>query len=70
MSVVVLSGNPRAGSRTSAVALELATALAGLVNAALLWRALRRERIYVAEAGWLRWIVRIVAGLVAMAAAA
>lgn len=29
MSVVVLSGNPRAGSRTSAVALELATALAG-----------------------------------------
>lgn len=50
--------------------IALATALAGLVNAALLWRALRREQIYVAEPGWLRWLLRILAGLAAMTAAA
>ncbi|MDV3254765.1 MAG: murein biosynthesis integral membrane protein MurJ [Lysobacter sp.] len=45
-----------------------ATALAGILNAALLWRYLRRDGIYRAERGWLRWLLRIAAGLVAMAA--
>lgn len=46
-----------------------ATALAGVLNAWLLWRALRREGLYRAEPGWGRWMLRIGAGLGAMAVA-
>jgi putative peptidoglycan lipid II flippase len=45
-----------------------ATALAGIINAGLLWRYLRRDGIYRAQPGWGRWLARIVAGLLAMAA--
>lgn len=45
-----------------------ATALAGVVNAALLWRYLRRDGIYQVQPGWGRWLLRIVLGLAAMAA--
>jgi putative peptidoglycan lipid II flippase len=45
-----------------------ATALAGVLNAALLWRRLRREGLYVPEQGWGGWLARIAVGLVAMAA--
>ncbi|MGY0619890.1 murein biosynthesis integral membrane protein MurJ [Lysobacter sp. A378] len=44
-----------------------ATAIAGILNAALLWRYLRRDGIYQAQPGWGRWLLRIVLGLVAMA---
>ena len=44
-----------------------ATALAGILNAALLWRYLRRDGIYQPQPGWGRWILRIALGLVAMA---
>ena len=45
-----------------------ATALAGILNAALLWRYLRRDGIYRPQPGWGHWILRIALGLVAMAA--
>ncbi|HZH42820.1 MAG TPA: murein biosynthesis integral membrane protein MurJ [Lysobacter sp.] len=45
-----------------------ATALAGVLNAWLLWRALRREGLYVAEPGWGRWMLRIGVGLAVMTA--
>jgi len=44
-----------------------ATALAGVVNAALLWRYLRRDGIYQMQPGWGSWLLRIVLGLAAMA---
>ncbi|MGY0557245.1 murein biosynthesis integral membrane protein MurJ [Lysobacter sp. A421] len=44
-----------------------ATAIAGILNAALLWRYLRRDGIYQGQPGWGRWLLRIVLGLVAMA---
>jgi len=46
-----------------------ATAVAGVINALLLWRRLRREGLYVPEPGWARWLARIAIGLLAMAAA-
>ncbi len=46
-----------------------ATALAGVVNAALLWRYLRAQGLYQAEPGWGRWLLRILAGSIAMSAA-
>jgi putative peptidoglycan lipid II flippase len=45
-----------------------ATALAGALNAALLWGALRKQGIYQPEPGWTRWLLRIVLGLLGMAA--
>ncbi|MGY0798265.1 murein biosynthesis integral membrane protein MurJ [Lysobacter sp. A286] len=44
-----------------------ATAIAGIINAALLWRYLRRDGVYQAQSGWGRWLLRIGLGLVAMA---
>lgn len=44
-----------------------ATAMAGILNAALLWRYLRRAGVYQPLPGWLRWNLRILAALVAMA---
>lgn len=44
-----------------------ATALAGVLNASLLWRQLRKQGLYQAEPGWGRWLLRIVLGLGAMA---
>jgi putative peptidoglycan lipid II flippase len=42
--------------------------LAGVFNAALLWRYLRRQGLYQPEPGWGRWVTRIMLGLVAMSA--
>ena len=47
--------------------IALATALAGVLNAALLWRYLRKQGIYQPEPGWGWWMARIVIGLLAMA---
>lgn len=57
------------GYRAAHVGIAAATALAGVVNAWLLWRYLRREGIYQAGPGWMAWLLRIGAGLVAMTAA-
>ncbi|MFC0679074.1 murein biosynthesis integral membrane protein MurJ [Lysobacter korlensis] len=54
--------------RAAHVGIAAATALAGVVNAALLWRYLRRDGIYRPEPGWTPWLTRIAAGLAAMAA--
>ncbi len=48
--------------------IALATALAGIVNAWLLWRALRRSGLYRPQAGWLRFALRLAAACAAMAA--
>jgi putative peptidoglycan lipid II flippase len=45
-----------------------ATALAGILNAGLLWRSLRKQGIYQPQPGWGVWMVRIVVALLAMAA--
>src|SRR5690606_40235517 len=44
-----LAGNPYAHT-----GIALATALAGMLNAALLWRYLRREGVFRPAAGWAR----------------
>jgi putative peptidoglycan lipid II flippase len=46
--------------------IALATALAGMVNAWLLWRSLRRSGLYRPEAGWGRYLLRLSAACVAM----
>jgi len=47
--------------------IALATALAGIANAWLLWRALRRAGIYRPQPGWGRFWLRLVVACVAMA---
>ncbi len=55
--VVLALPGPHAG-------LALATALAAYLNAALLYRGLRRAGVYCPQPGWGRWLLRIiVAGL-------
>lgn len=44
-----------------------ATAIAGIINASLLWHYLKRDGIYQVQPGWIGWLVRIALGLVAMA---
>jgi putative peptidoglycan lipid II flippase len=51
------------------VGIALATGLAGVLNAFLLWRALRRDRLYVAQPGWARHLLRIAVASIAMVAA-
>jgi putative peptidoglycan lipid II flippase len=50
------------------VVLAASTSLTACVNAALLFRQLRRERVYLPAAGWGVFALRIGAGTVAMAA--
>lgn len=46
--------------------IAMATALAGIVNALLLWRALRRSGVYRPEAGWGGFVLKLLAACVAM----
>ena len=46
--------------------IALATAIAGAVNAALLWRFLRRQELYSPQAGWARHLLRLLVACVAM----
>src|SRR3546814_19617108 len=48
--------------------IALATGLAGLINPWLLWRALRRQGVYRASAGWAWHLTRLLLACVAMAA--
>ena len=48
--------------------IALATALAGGLNALLLWRSLRRSGLYRPEAGWGHFLLRLAAGCAVMAA--
>jgi putative peptidoglycan lipid II flippase len=69
LTVAIVTPLYYAGYRAAHVGIAAATAIAGVLNAALLWRYLRREGIYRAGPGWAQWLLRIGAGLVAMAAA-
>ncbi|TXK65920.1 murein biosynthesis integral membrane protein MurJ [Alkalisalibacterium limincola] len=57
-----LTGTPGAHA-----GIALATAIAGAVNAALLWRYLKRDGLYQPSPGWGRHLLRLMAGCVAMA---
>jgi len=46
--------------------LALASACASYLNLALLWRALRRDSIYQAQAGWMRHLARLFAACAVM----
>ncbi len=48
--------------------IALATALAGMLNAVLLWRALRRSGLYRPEAGWARFLLQMGAASLVMSA--
>ncbi len=48
--------------------IALATALAGIANAALLWRWLHRDGIYTAQKGWARYLFQILLAATVMAA--
>ena len=54
--------------RGAHVGIALATALAGIFNAWLLWRALRRQGLHRPEPGWGRFLWQTVAACMAMAA--
>lgn len=56
------------GVRWAHAGIALATALAGILNTFLLWRQLDRQGLHQPEPGWGRWMLRIVAGLLAMTA--
>lgn len=47
--------------------IALATALAGLFNALLLWRALARSGVYVSQPGWFGYLLRLLLACAAMA---
>ena len=67
-TVAIVTPLWKAGVLAAHAGIAAATALAGILNAALLWRYLRREGVYRPEPGWARWVGRIAAGLVVMAA--
>lgn len=69
LTVAIVLPWQRSGAVAPHAGIALATALAGTVNALLLWIWLRRAGIYAAAPGWTRWLLRIAAGLSAMAAA-
>lgn len=57
----------RSGSAYGHIGIALATALAGIFNAAALWWCLSREGIYTPEPGWLKWILKIAVACLGMA---
>ena len=56
-----------AGFERAHAGIALATALAGILNAALLWRYLRQQSLYTPEPGWLRLGMQITLALAGMA---
>ena len=69
LTVALVTPLWKAGVEAAHVGIATATACAGILNALLLWRSLRRRGLYQAEPGWWRWLARIALGLLAMAAA-
>jgi putative peptidoglycan lipid II flippase len=47
--------------------IAFATAVAGIINALLLWRALRRQGLYAPQPGWSGYLVRMLAAAAVMA---
>ncbi|MDO4708482.1 MAG: murein biosynthesis integral membrane protein MurJ [Pseudomonadota bacterium] len=58
----------KTGSPIAHVGIAAATAVAGIFNAALLLRWLRRDGIYQPQPGWVRWLGNLVLAALAMAA--
>jgi putative peptidoglycan lipid II flippase len=56
------------GTRGAHGGIALATALAGIINAALLWRYLRRAGLYAPQPGWGRLALQLLAACAAMSA--
>jgi putative peptidoglycan lipid II flippase len=69
LTVAIVLPWQRAGAIAPHAGIALATALAGTINALLLWIWLRRAGIYARQPGWTRWLLRIAAGLIAMVVA-
>lgn len=69
LTMLLVTPLDRAGVREAHVGIAAATAIAGLYNCFALWRAVRREGVYVAAPGWGTWFGRVLAGLGVMAAA-
>jgi putative peptidoglycan lipid II flippase len=69
LTVVLVTPLWRAGIERAHAGIALATALAGVLNTVLLWRYLRRERLYTPEPGWGRLALQVGFALAAMAAA-
>lgn len=69
LTVAIVLPWQRSGAVAPHAGIALATALAGTLNALLLWIWLRRAGIYAAQPGWTRWLLRIASALVAMTVA-
>lgn len=67
LTVLITAPLWRAGVAGAHGGIALATALAGVVNAALLWRALRRAGVYAPAPGWGRFLLRLGLACLAMA---
>ncbi|QDH70584.1 murein biosynthesis integral membrane protein MurJ [Marilutibacter alkalisoli] len=67
--VVLVTPMWKLGVAEAHVGIAAASAVAGVVNAALLWRWLRRDGVYRPAAGWGRWLFRIVIATLVMTAA-
>lgn len=67
LTVLLVTVLRKAGVVAAHGGIALATALAGVANAALLWRYLIRQGAYRAEKGWLRLFGQILLGSVLMA---
>jgi putative peptidoglycan lipid II flippase len=59
----------RSGVEAAHAGIAGATALAGMANAALLWRYLRKAKLYQPEPGWRKLVVQIATGCLLMAVA-
>lgn len=69
LTVLLVTPLWRADVEAAHGGIALATALAGIGNAALLWRYLQREGLYRPERGWLRLAGQIVLGCLLLSAA-
>lgn len=67
LTVAIVTPLWRGGVEGSHAGIALATALAGILNAGLLWRVLRRSGLYRPQPGWGRFLLRLLAACVAMA---
>nr|WP_028918516.1 murein biosynthesis integral membrane protein MurJ [Pseudoxanthomonas suwonensis] len=68
LTVAIVTPLWRAGTEGGHAGIALATALAGIVNAAILWHVLRKSGLYRPQPGWGVFALRMGAACMAMAA--
>jgi len=66
LTVLLVTPLWKAGVVAAHAGIALATALAGIVNALLLWRSLRKAGLYTPEPGWRRLAIQIGSGCILM----